>query len=597
MNISLRRYGSLLLTYLRPQKRRALLLVALLVVGIAVQLTIPQILRWFLDAVGSGQPMGHLTLAAVLFLIAGLINQALTSAATYVGADVGWSATNQLRSDLAEHCLKLDMSFHNDRTPGELIERIDGDVTALANFFSQLVVKIVGAMLLMSGALVLLCIENWKVGAIMALFVIVAVFVLERMKEIAVPSTEREREASAGFYGFIEERLAGLDDIRGNGAGAYVMHRFHAVNERMFRDGRKAWLMRASIWIAIIILFTIGDALSLGLGIGLLRTGAITLGTVYLFYQYTQVMWGVIEQIIQQMQDLQKAGASIVRIQELLAISPSMRDGERTDFPSGPASVELDHVGFAYGAKGVVLDDVTFTLAPGRVLGLLGRTGSGKTTLTRLLFRLYDPTSGGVRVGGIDVRAARLEALRGRVAMVTQEVQLFHATLRDNLTFFDHAISDERIWEVIDELGLRGWYGGMPQGLDTPLRAGGGGLSAGEAQLVAFTRVFLQDPGLVILDEPSSRMDRATEQLLERSMERLLRNRTAIIIAHRLSTVMRADEIMILDKGRIVEHGERARLAADTGSRFHRLLESGHEMETLDSVIDSALAPLPAFGT
>lgn len=494
-------------------------------------------------------------------------------------------ATNRLRSDLAAHCLRLDMPFHNERTPGELIERIDGDVTALANFFSQLVVKIVGAILLMVGAFVVLSFENWKVGIAIGLFIAVTTVVLSRMKQIAVPSTEREREASAGLYGFVEERLAGIDDIRANGAGAYVIQRFQQVNRRFFRAGRRAWFIRASIWIVIVILFTAGDILSLGLGVHLFERGAITLGTVYLFYQYTQIMWNVVEQITVQMQDLQKAGASIVRIEELLAHTPDMAEGSGQT-ADGALALSFDHVRFAYGSKGAILHDLSFELRPGRVLGLLGRTESGKTTVTRLIFRLYDPTSGAIRLGGHDIRQLSFDGLRSRVAMVTQEVQLFHATVRDNLTFFDRSITDDRIRSVIDELGLTGWYGRMPQGLDTQLTAGGGGLSAGEAQLVAFTRVFLQNPGLVILDEPSSRLDRATELLLEHAMERLLRDRTAIIIAHRLSTVMRADEIMILDHGRIREHGAREVLAADTASRFHQLLKTGHEAETIDAAID-----------
>src|SRR5205085_2776584 len=176
----------------------------------------------------------------------------------------------------------------------------------------------------------------------------------------------------------------------------------------------------------------------------------------------------------------------------------------------------------------------------------LGRTGSGKTTLTRLLFRLYDPTRGAVKLGSVDIREVGLDDLRARVGMVTQDVQLFSASLRDNIAFFDPAIGDERIMAALDALGLRDWLGAMPEGLDTRLAAGGAGMSAGEAQLLAFTRLLLKDPGLIILDEAASRLDPITEQRLERAITALLqsdggRQRTAIIIAHRLRTVQRAD--------------------------------------------------------
>ena len=226
--------------------------------------------------------------------------------------------------------------------------------------------------------------------------------------------------------------------------------------------------------------------------------------------------------------------------------------------------------------QGNALTGVSFEIQPGRVLGVLGRTGSGKSTLTRLLFRLYDPNLGSVRLGGVNLREVRLDDLRQRVAMVTQEVQLFQATLRDNLTFFNRAIRDERLELVLKQLRLWEWAQALPNGLDTPL-AGGQSLSAGESQLLAFARVFLKDPGLVILDEASSRLDPTTETLMERAVDRLFAERTGVVIAHRLKTVQRADDILILEGGCVVEYGPRATLASDPTSRFYHLLQTGLE--------------------
>lgn len=237
--------------------------------------------------------------------------------------------------------------------------------------------------------------------------------------------------------------------------------------------------------------------------------------------------------------------------------------------------MELDGVGFAYRDGVPVLEGVTLHLPAGRVLGVVGRSGSGKTTLTRLLLRLADPTEGVVRVGGTDLREVRLAALRAQVGLVTQDVQLFNASVRDNLTLFGAVDADDaRLIEVLDSLGLGGWRRALPDALDTPLGPGGAGLSAGEAQLLAFARVFLRDPGLVILDEAASRVDPTTEARIERALDTLLAGRTAIIIAHRLATVGRADEILVLEQGRIAEHGARPALAADPRSRFARLLAS-----------------------
>jgi ATP-binding cassette subfamily B protein len=320
-------------------------------------------------------------------------------------------------------------------------------------------------------------------------------------------------------------------------------------------------------------------------------------------------------------QDLQRAGASVTRVRELFVLQSKVDDRAATaptarTLPKGALGVTFQDVSFGYepeeralrstngasgegasgddapgdGAKGPpakerVLHNLSFALAPGTVLGLLGRTGSGKTTLCRLLFRLYDPDEGVICVGdgsddgqgALDLCTLPLSDLRGRVGVVTQDIQLFQASVRDNLTLFDPSVPDERIEGAICALGMGEWLASLPQGLDTELASGGGGLSAGEAQLLALTRIFLQDPGLVILDEASSRLDPATEAMIEHAVDALIRDRTAIIIAHRLGTVQRADEILILEEGCVCEHGPRAALAGDPTSRFYSLLQTGLE--------------------
>jgi ABC-type multidrug transport system fused ATPase/permease subunit len=439
------------------------------------------------------------------------------------------------------------------------------------------------------------------VGAALALFALFALFVLARSRDFAVPHMAAERQASAELFGFIEERLAGMDDLRANGAGAHVMRGFHRVERERFHKARRATVQATLLWAITNGLFALGYTLALGIGAYLYLAGAVTIGAVYLIFQYTALLRHPLEQIADQLKELQKASAGVGRIADLARIRPTVLDGHGAATPTGALEVAFDAVSFAYDdepeasdlrreARGVsaqapspkpqassVLDGISFTLAPGRVLGLLGRTGSGKTTLTRLLFRLYDPTAGAIYLGGADLRAMRLDELRRRVGIVTQDVQLFQATVRDNLTLFDSGIPDERIVATLEDLGLRPWLESLPGGLGAELGAGGAGLSAGQAQLLAFARVFLQDPGLVVLDEASSRLDPATERLIERAVERLLRGRTGIIIAHRLATVQRADEIMILERGRIAEHGPREALLADSDSRFARLLKVGME--------------------
>lgn len=579
MNISLIHYRDLLTTYLKPQRLKVAVLTALLLGSIGLQLLNPQILRSFIDtATGAGSgasSLQRLLLLAGLFIGVALISQAVTVAATYLSEQVGWTATNLLRSDLARHCLRLDMSFHHARTPGELIERIDGDITALSMFFSQLVIKIFGSGLLMVGVLVVLFLEDPRIGVALTLFALAALVVLALTRNFAVDSLADDRQANAMLFGFLEERIAGLDDLRANGAGGYVMRRLYQTMRDVALLGRRAALRSSSVWILMMGLFALGYALALGMGAYLYSVGAISIGTVYLFFQYTELLRRPLEQISEQLKEFQRATASIGRVQELFGVQSTITDGHGAAFPSGPLAVEFDRVTFGYGDDAPVLRDISLALAPGTVLGLLGRTGSGKTTLTRLLFRLYDITDGAIRLGGVDLHSAKLHDLRQRIGIVTQDVQLFQATVRDNLTLFDPAICDERIMQALTDLELLPWFQALPAGLDTELASGNSSVSAGEAQLLAFARVFLKDPGLVILDEASSRLDPATEARIERAVDKLLRNRTGIIIAHRLSTVQRADEILLLERGRIVEEGRRALLADDPESRFSQLLQTG----------------------
>ncbi len=577
MELPLRQYLRLLAKYLKPQSRKALLMGLLLLASIGLQLANPQVLRYFIDTATGKGSVASLMVAAFLFIGIALTNQGVSILARYFSEKVAWTATNQLRTDLVTHCLDLDMAFHKEHTSGEMIERIDGDVNILSNFFSKFVVYLLGNIVLMIGVLLLLFQIDWRVGLSVSIFAGLALLILIRIRGRAVPAWTAERQLNAEFYGFLGEQLAGTEDIRSNGATGYVMRRFQQLLHTWYPVNRKATMGYYMMGMTSLTLFSIGNALAFALGAYLWSTGKISLGTVYIIFYYTSLLTQPIEQIRTQLQDLQKAAASIQRVEELLRIQPALAAGKGTPLPGGALAVEFRRVNFSYTTDTPILQDISFTLQPGKVLGVLGRTGSGKTTMARLLFRLYDIQQGEIRVGNIPIHEPDFQMLRQRIGMVTQDVQLFHASVRDNLTFFNQDISDMRILEVLDDLGLTTWLRSLPNGLNTELGSDGEGLSAGEAQLLAFTRVFLADPGLIILDEASSRLDPATEHKIEQAVSKLLNGRTGIMIAHRLRTIQRADEVMILEHGHVIEYGNREKLAANAGSRFHYLLQTGLE--------------------
>jgi ABC-type multidrug transport system fused ATPase/permease subunit len=572
-------YTTLLRRYLGPQRGQAALLAMLLLGGIGLQLANPQIIRYFIDTTQSGGSRAALRGAAVLFIAFALAKQALGLGTTYLSQQVSWNATNRLRKDLTLHLLRLDMAFHKTHTPGELIERVDGDVQALANFFSQFAVRVMGNTALVAGILALLLAEDARVGLLLSAYSLLTVVLLAALQQPARRRWGAVRQAGAEMYGYIEERIGGTEDIRAAGAVEYSVYRLYDFMRAWLRALRRAFLVSTALMNFTNVLSVAGYALGLGLAVALYTRDETSIGTAFLIVSYSGMLAGPMQTLREQAGDLQQASASVERIQALLDRRPAVLDApaEAMALPPGALSLDFAGVGFHYDEDPDVLSDVSFGVQPGRVLGVLGRTGSGKSTLTRLIFRLYDPTRGRVRLGDVDLRAVPVAEVRGRVGMVTQEVQLFQASIRDNLTFFNPGFDDAALERALRELRLWEWVQARREGLDTVLSGGGGGQSAGEAQLLAFARVFLRDPGLVVLDEASSRLDPATENLLERAVERLFAGRTAIIIAHRLRTVQRADDILILENGRVAEYGPRLVLAADPRSRFSQLLRTGLE--------------------
>lgn len=570
---------SWLIQYLRPVKWRMLALFILLLATTGLELMQPQIVQRFIDkATGHGALSALLTLACVYLAVA-VLNQLVTVSVDYLGNDVAWRSTNRIRSVLLRHCLRLDMRFHNLKTPGEMIERIDGDVTQMSNFFATFIVQIFASVILLAGILGYMYASNWPIALTMTAFTILAVGVMIAIRNVGVQSSQAERQSGAALFGLIEERIAGIEDVQANGGVPRLMNRYHRAMRAVFRSGRKAWMLRITPWNTTVVLYTLAVTAVLLMGVRLYLNDQITLGTLFLFYQYTSMLNDPIEQIGDRMQDFQKAKSGMRRSRELLSLRSEIADGADDSLPQGPLGVAFENVGFSYNEDKQVLHGISFELQPGERLGIVGRTGSGKSSISRLLLRLYNINSGTIRIGGKDIRSLRMETLYGKVGMVTQDVQLFDGTLRDNLTLFNPELTDEIILETTGRLGLKQWIDAMPEGLDTPISTGGTSLSAGEAQLFALTRVFLTKPSLVILDEPSSRLDAATESALQSAVDQLLAECTGIVIAHRLSTLDSVDKILVLRDGHVIEFGAREELARDPESHYARLLRTNQQEE------------------
>lgn len=605
--VSFGEYATLLKQYLRHLKSRFFWLIIFMVISIVLSLLSPQILRFFIDVATNkledskdllrsflfplAESLGQdpLVTESLLFIALSIVGQFIWLVTSYLSQDIGWKTTNQIRGDLAQHCLSLDMTFHHQKTPGEMVERVDGDTTALATFFSALIIDIFGGLIRLGLILLMVFLEDWRIGLAMTAFTAISIYVFNLTRSVAVPIYTAEREGYAKLFGFIEERLGGIEDIRTNGGVPYTMSRFFKMIQEVFQLNLRSDIIGECLRSLTRVLFALGYALAMGICIWLYQNNFFTLGSIVLILAYMRQLQLPLDTISQRINELQHATASMKRIEELYHTKSGLKDGTQSLVPQSETNLHADatpaisfsQVTFSYVGDEIVLNDVSFELREGKILGLLGRTGSGKTTITRLLFRLYDANQGQIQIAGIPIQNLKQVDLRRYIGLVTQDVQLFNATVRQNLTLFDDQISSEKIISVIDNLGLTSWYQSLPEGLDSMLSAGGSGLSAGEAQLLAFTRIFLKDPAIIVLDEPSSRLDPATEARIDLALQKLLQGRTSIIIAHRLGTLQRVDEIMILEDGHIREHGDRQALVADPQSRFSQLLSTGLEGKDL----------------
>jgi ATP-binding cassette subfamily B protein len=565
------------ITYTAPVRKPLILLGIILAVTIAVQLATPLLTARFIDRATSGAPLHDLVTIALLSAGIAIVGYLLAPLETWVSEHIAWEATNALRSDLLEHLLGLDAAFHARHSAGSLIERVDGDVSHLARFFSSFVINIIGSAVMMIGILVLLFRADWRVGIAVAIMLALAIAAMVRIRIAATPAWARERQASADYYGSIGEVMSAREDIRSNAAAGWATHRSTLLLRAMYAATGKAGMLGYAMAASTTLFFGLGAVLALAIGASQYQAGALSLGAIYLVFQYTQMLQQPVNRLRNEIQDLQQADASLQRVASLLA-EPRMRESDAgTSLPEGPIGVEMRQVTFGYDPADPVLHDLSVTIPAGGVLGIVGRTGSGKTTIARLLTRAWEPQQGEIALlpvdgGQVSLRDLQLNEVRARIGFITQDVVIFGATLRENLTLFDLSVPDDRQLEVLREVGLERWLRGLPDGLDTRLQSGGSGLSAGQGQLLACARILLRDPDVIVLDEPSARLDPATEHRLHDAFARMMTGRTGVMIAHRIDTLHLADHILVLEHGCVVEYGARAALEADSGSRFSRLL-------------------------
>ncbi len=562
--------------HLRTSWPGLLLLGTLLIGGMAFTIAGPQILGRFIDTVGASAVTWPTWIPAVLFVAVGVGARLCSTLAVLVGENQAWRATNRFRDELLRHALKLELSFFNHHGPGELVQRIDDDTAAVGNLMSRMLLQVLGNVILLVAVAAVLLLADARLAAMAVAYMLVTLLVLAIIRPAVVRAWGRERKVAAQLSALQQEILRAQEDIRASAAVHHVRGRLESTIQRAGRAFRSAFVAGASNTAATQLLHMLGYAAVLVLALHLHGRGAITVGTVYMALHYTVMLSGPLEAVRVQVADLGSASASVSRMNWLLGQQAPAAAGCRQLLP-GPLEVAFNSVSYRYpDDRRPALSDVSFMVPAGTTLGILGRTGGGKTTLTRLLLGLAHPTAGTVSIGGLALETVEPRHLRSRVRLVTQGVRLFSATVRQNLTLFGDDVADHVLTDALAAVGLDQWLLSLPQGLDTHL-TGGTGMSAGHAQLLALARAFISAPSVIILDEASARLDPSTAAAVTGATDLLLSGRTGIVIAHRLETLRRCDQVMIIRHGVVQELGPEPELAADPGSVYGALLRLEEE--------------------
>jgi len=560
---------------LRQYTGRLAIAAVCLLGGAAIGLAFPQVVRHLLDAAfeqGNRALLDRVALLLVgLFAVQGLFNfvqvYILTSTAERVVA--------RLREDLFAHVVRLSPAFFTERRTGELTSRISSDLAVLQSTFSTWISEFSRQSLLLIGGIVMLTLTHPALTtttlAVVPVVVGAALLFGRRLRRATTGVQDRVADA----MGMADEAFSQIRTVQSFTREDAEISRFRTLLAGVVDAAvERAWI-RASFFGGVGFVAFSGVAAVLWQGGRLVLAGSLTAGALVAFLLYAITVAGAVGQLASLFGSYQEALGAAKRVFELLSTQPTVPEPARPHEPARPVrgAVAFNDVSFAYGeGDAPVLHDVSFTLAPGEVMALVGPSGAGKTTIASLLPRFWDVTSGSVTLDGHDVRDLRLVDLREAIGMVPQEPALFSGTIRENILIGRPGSGDEAVQAAAAAAHATEFIERLPDGYDTRVGERGVKLSGGQRQRLAIARVFLKNPAVVVLDEATSSLDTESELLVERAMEELLRGRSTIIIAHRLSTVRRADRVLVLDHGRVVEQGQHAELLGLDGlyARLYR---------------------------
>ncbi|MEV4170831.1 ABC transporter ATP-binding protein [Nonomuraea sp. NPDC049709] len=566
------RSRQLLGALLRPYRKKITLLILIIVVSNAAGLSIP-----FLVSVGIDEGIPPITRgsgAGVLITVVGVIlaaavTQALTRQAFLrLSGTIGQSILLELRRRVFDHFQRLSLNFHEKYTSGRVISRLTSDIEAIAELLQSGFDALVKAVLTMVGTAVLLLILDVHLGLVALVPLPLLLLFTKWFRRQSAIVYRRTRETVALVIVHFVESMTGIRAVQAFRREPRNQEIFEQLNDDYRGANARGMQLGATFMTGIKLIgnLTIGGVLLYGGWLAL--HGDVKVGVLTAFLLYLRQFYEPMQEVSQFYNTLQSAGAALEKLSGVLEEEPGVPEPrEPAALPGGRArgKVRFETVEFSYVKEMPILPRLDLTIPAGQSVALVGATGAGKTTLAKLISRFYDPTEGRVLLDGVDLRTLDEPTLRQAVVMVTQENFLFSGTVADNIRFGRPGATDRQVREAAKAIGAHEFIAGLPDGYETEVGKRGGRMSAGQRQLVAFARAFLADPAVLILDEATSSLDVPSERLVQRALRTILAERTALIIAHRLSTVEIADRVLVMERGRIVEDGPPAQLIAASG--------------------------------
>ncbi len=526
----------------------------------------PLFQREIIDEVIGARDMRRLVITVVVMIGVYALLGLAEFGDQYVRHALGERFLLDLRVRIYDFVQRLSLSFFERTSTGELMSRVTNDVNELERFITHGVTLIVVDFLRLVGASIILMVLDWRLALVALLPIPIIGIALRRFNRRVRPIYRRVRDRLGDINARLQDDLAGIRVIQAFGQEGAELERFRGVSERYYRERVSAILTWSTFFPAIYFVSAVGGVLVLGVGAGMIINGQLSIGTLVAFLVYITSFYEPLRRLSDADNTFQQANAAAERIFELLDEMPEIQDApDALSLDGMVGEVTFEDVHFRYGDDDEVLHDISFHIAPGEVVALVGPSGAGKTSIANLLCRFYDPIHGQVLVDGHDLRGVQLRSLRRGVAVVLQDTFLFNATVRENLLYGKPDASQEEILAATQAAYAHDFIQALPDGYDSLIGERGVKLSGGQRQRLALARAILADPRILILDEATSSVDAEAEYLIQQALDEVMQGRTALVIAHRLSTIREADKIIALHDGRISEIGDHHELLARGG--------------------------------